>query len=57
MTHEIPRDIRSIEFDDETIKLNYLKTIVQEARVYEGSYVEAFTAMIQLEEAASSKSV
>lgn len=55
LTYEIPDDIRSIEFDNNTEKLNYLKSVVQEARTKEISYIDAFTAMIQLEEAANSK--
>lgn len=50
-TYEIPDDIRSIEFDNNTVKLDYLKSIVQEARSQENPYIEAFTAMIQMEEA------
>lgn len=55
LTYEIPDDIRSIEFDNNTEKLDYLKSVVQEARTKESSYIDAFTAMIQLEEAANSK--
>lgn len=55
LTREIPEDIQKIEFDNDTKKLDYLKTVVQEARNNENSYIEAFTAMVQLEEAAHSK--
>lgn len=55
LTQEIPDDIRKIEFDNNTKKLDYLKSVVQEARIKENSYIEAFTAMVQLEEAAHSK--
>lgn len=55
LTHEIPEHIRSIEFDNDTKKLDYLKSVVREARIKENSYIEAFTAMVQLEEAAHSK--
>lgn len=54
-TYEIPDDIRSIEFDGNTEKLDYLKSVVKEARLKEKNYIESFTAMVQLEEAAHSK--
>lgn len=55
MMFEIPESIRNIECYEEQTKLDDLKRTVQEARDSENAYVEAFTAMIQLEEAAASK--
>lgn len=52
---EIPEYIRNIEYNDEQTELDDLKNLVQDARVEENAYVAAFLAMIQLEEAASSK--
>lgn len=55
VTHGIPDDIRSIEFYNDSKKLEYFKYVVQRARNDENSYITAFTAMIHLEEAANSK--
>lgn len=55
MTYEIPNDIRSIELDNNKTKFDYFKSIVKEARNQENCYIAAFTAMIQMEEAANSK--
>lgn len=57
MSYEIPDDIRSIEFDNDSTKLEYFKSIIQKARTQENSYIEAFTAMIQMEEVANSMSL
>lgn len=54
-TSEIPDVICDIEYHGDTTKLNYFKDIVQVARSEENAYIEAFTAMIQLEEAFNSK--
>lgn len=54
-TYGIPNRIRSIEFDNNTENLEYYKSVVQRIRLEECAYIEAFTAMIQLEETANSK--
>lgn len=54
-TYEIRDDIRAIEFNNHTTKLDYYESFVQKARVDENSYMEAFTGMIQFEEAANSR--
>lgn len=36
-------------------KIGYFKNIVQKARIEENSYIEAFTAMVHMDEAANSK--
>lgn len=52
---EIPESIRNIVCGDEQTKFDDLMNKVQEARVNENAYVAAFSAMIQLEEAETSK--
>lgn len=54
-TYEIDQDIRSIEFNNNVEKFQYFEDIAQKARTEENAYFQAFTAMIQMEEAANSK--
>lgn len=54
---EIPDEIRDIEFHNDTTKFKYFNEILQKARTEENHYVAAFTAMIQMDEAANSKHV
>lgn len=53
--YEIPDDIKSLEFDDDVAQLDKFMAFAKEARYDENSYIEAFIAMIQMEEAANSK--
>lgn len=54
-TCEIPDDVRSLEFYDDSTKMEKFKANTQEARTNEKAYITSFTAMIAMDEAASSK--
>lgn len=53
--YEIPDDIKNLEFNDDVAQLDKFMAFAKEARYDENSYIEAFTAMIQMEEATNSK--
>lgn len=55
--HDISKEILELEFDDNTTCLNRIKDLSNEATTNEASYIELYTALIQMEEAATRKQI
>lgn len=53
----IPDKIREIEYSGKISDLQYYKNLNDNAHINEAAYIDAFTAMLQFDEAATSKRI
>lgn len=53
--YDLPAAIRDLEYQNDTTMLDYFQTLINNARQDNNAYKTAFSALVHMEEAASSK--